>query len=114
LHTGVRARAAEAPREEEARGRLARAEAEADGRAAVDEEPELARADGAEEVDERRDVAARELAWAGRERCNVASTCVFRARAFRKKHPRFETVPRDDRSSKNQPKRVENGRDMSL
>ena len=31
-----------------------------------------------------------------------------------KKHPRFETVPRDDRSSKNQPKRVENGRDKSL
>jgi len=32
---------------------------------------------------------------------------VLRARAFREKHPRFETVPRDDRSSKNQPKRVE-------
>ena len=31
-----------------------------------------------------------------------------------KKHPRFETVPRDDRSSKNQPKRVENDRDMRL
>ena len=30
------------------------------------------------------------------------------------KHPRFETVPRDDRSSKDQPKRVENGRDMRL
>ena len=30
------------------------------------------------------------------------------------KHPCFETVPRDDRSSKNQPKRVETGRDMSL
>ena len=49
-----------------------------------------------------------------KERFNVASTLVFRARAFRKKHPRFETVPRDDRSSKNQPKRVENGRDRSL
>ncbi|KAK7232929.1 hypothetical protein SO694_0003625 [Aureococcus anophagefferens] len=39
---------------------------------------------------------------------------MFRARAFREKHSRFETTPRDDRSSKNQPKRVENGRDMSL
>ena len=39
--------------------------------------------------------------------------CFARAR-YRKTHPRFETVPRDDRSSKNQPKRVENGRDMSL
>ena len=28
---------------------------------------------------------------------------MFRARAFQKKHQRFETVPRDDRSSKNQP-----------
>ena len=39
---------------------------------------------------------------------------VFRARAFRKKHARFETVPRDHRSSKNQPKRAENGRERSL
>ena len=31
-----------------------------------------------------------------------------------KQHPRFETVPRDDRSSKNRPKRVENGRERSL
>ena len=36
-----------------------------------------------------------------------------RARCKRK-HPRFESAPRDDRSSKNKPKRVENGRDMSL
>ena len=36
------------------------------------------------------------------------------ARLFRKKHPRFEIVPRDDRPSKNQPKRVENGRARSL
>ena len=39
--------------------------------------------------------------------------CSARARS-ETKHPSFETVPRDDRSSKNQPKRVENGRDMSL
>ena len=35
---------------------------------------------------------------------------MFRARAFRKKHPRVESAPRDDRSSKNQPKRAENDR----
>ena len=29
-------------------------------------------------------------------------------------HPRFEFAPRDDRSSKNEPNRVENDRDMSL
>jgi hypothetical protein len=39
---------------------------------------------------------------------------VPRACAFQKKHPRFESAPRDDRSSKNQPKRVENDRDKSL
>ena len=39
---------------------------------------------------------------------------MFRARAFRKQYPRFESAPRDDRSSKSQPKRVENGRDRSL
>ena len=49
-----------------------------------------------------------------RRRFNVASTRVFRARAFRKPHPRFESAPRDDRSSKNQPKRAENERDRSL
>ena len=38
---------------------------------------------------------------------------VPRARVL-EKHPRFETVPRDDRSSKNQPKRVETGRARSL
>ena len=37
-----------------------------------------------------------------------------RARAFRKQHPCFESAPRDDRSSKNQPKRVETGRARSL
>ena len=52
--------------------------------------------------------------WAGKGWFNVASTWVFRARAFQKQHSRFETVPRDDHSSKNQPKRVENDRDMSL
>ena len=36
------------------------------------------------------------------------------ARAFRNQHPRFESAPRDDRSSKNQSKRVENGRERSL
>jgi hypothetical protein len=46
-----------------------------------------------------------------RRRFNVS---VPRARAFREKHPRVDTVPSDDRSSKNQPKRVENGRDRSL
>ena len=45
---------------------------------------------------------------------NVASTWT-RARAFRIiKHRRVETAPRDDRSSKNQPKRVEHGRGRSL
>ena len=39
--------------------------------------------------------------------------CSARARSG-KKHPRFETVPRDDRSSKNQPKRAETGRARSL
>ena len=39
---------------------------------------------------------------------------MFRARAFRKKHPRVESAPRDDRSSEFNYKRVENDRDMSL
>ena len=39
---------------------------------------------------------------------------VPRARVPKKTHPCFEAVPRDDRSSKNQPKRVKNGRDRSL
>ena len=39
--------------------------------------------------------------------------CAARARSG-KKRPRFEAVPRDDRSSKNQPKRVEHGRERSL
>ena len=37
-----------------------------------------------------------------------------RARARRKKHPRFESAPRDDRSSRNQPKRAETGRERRL
>ena len=45
---------------------------------------------------------------------DVASTWGFRARAFQKRHLRFEIVPRDDRSSKNQPKRGENDRARSL
>ena len=36
------------------------------------------------------------------------------ARSFRKKHPRFEGAPRDDRPSKNEPKRVETDRERSL
>ena len=39
---------------------------------------------------------------------------VFRARALWERHPRVERAPRDDRSSKNRPKRAENGRDRSL
>ena len=42
------------------------------------------------------------------------STRVCRARAFQNKRPRVETVPRDDRSSKNQPKRVDTDRPRSL
>ena len=38
---------------------------------------------------------------AGNECFKFASTRAFRARAFRKKHPRVESAPRDDRSSKN-------------
>ena len=54
------------------------------------------------------------VAWAGNGRFNVASTWAFRARAFQDQHACFETVPRDDQSSKNQPKRVETDRDRSL
>ena len=52
----------------------------------------------------------------GRERGDSTSLQrdFFRARAFREKHPRFETAPRDDRSSENQPKRAERGRERSL
>ena len=39
---------------------------------------------------------------------------MFSKRRPREKHPRFEFAPRDDRSSKNEPKRVENDRDTSL
>ena len=44
-------------------------------------------------------------AWAGPGSCNVG---VFRARAFEDQRLCVATVPRDDRSSKNQPKRVGN------
>ena len=53
-------------------------------------------------------------ARAGHGCFNVASTWVFSKQSPRGKHPRFEFVPRDDRSSKNEPNRVENDRDMSL
>ena len=64
--------------------------------------------------------AAAPLDWdavfvgAGTGGFEVASTRVFRARSFRKKHRRFESAPRDDRSSKNEPKRVDHGRERSL
>ena len=51
---------------------------------------------------------------AGNGGFNVASTWVFSKRFPKEKHPRFELAPRDDRSSKNEPKRVENDRDTSL
>mmetsp|Transcript_22159 Transcript_22159/g.72302 ORF Transcript_22159/g.72302 Transcript_22159/m.72302 type:complete len:140 (+) Transcript_22159:403-822(+) len=38
---------------------------------------------------------------AGQECFKFASTCVFRARLFQRKHPRVESAPRDDRPSKN-------------
>ena len=39
---------------------------------------------------------------------------VPRARVPQRKHPRVESAPRDDRSFKNEPKRVGNGRERSL
>ena len=39
---------------------------------------------------------------------------VFSKRFPKGKHPRFEFAPRDDRSSENEPNRVENDRDTSL
>ena len=39
---------------------------------------------------------------------------MFSKRFQRGKHPRFEFAPRDDRSSKNEPKRAENDRATSL
>ena len=53
---------------------------------------------------------------AGQEKGDSTSLqreCFARAR-FEIQHPRFESAPRDDRSSKNQPKRAENGRERSL
>ena len=53
---------------------------------------------------------------AGQEKGDSTSLqreCSARAR-FGNQHPRFESAPRDDRSSKNQPKRAENDRDRSL
>ena len=43
-------------------------------------------------------------------RCNVASTWVVRARAFRRQGPRVESAPSDDRPSKHEPNRAERGR----
>ena len=56
------------------------------------------------------------VSHSGREngRFKFASTRVFRARASRRTWPRVESAPRDDRSSPNQPKRVEIGRARSL
>ena len=51
---------------------------------------------------------------AGKECFDVASTWVISKQRPRGTHPRFEVAPRDDRSSKNEPKRVENDRDASL
>ena len=45
---------------------------------------------------------------------NCTSNGVFGDRMCQKKHPRFENLKRDDHSSKNQLKRVETDRDMSL
>ena len=49
----------------------------------------------------------------GSDSSSLQHECSARARSG-KKHPCFETVPRDDRSSKNQPKRVEHGRERRL
>ena len=51
---------------------------------------------------------------AGGKRFKVASTRIFRARSFPRKDPRVESAPRDDRPSKNEPKRMENDRARSL
>ena len=48
---------------------------------------------------------------AGTGSFDVASTWVFSKRCPRDKHPRLGFAPRDDRSSKNEPNRVENDRD---
>ena len=45
---------------------------------------------------------------------NCTSTGVFGDRMCQKKDPPFENLRRDDHSSKNEPKRVETDRDMSL
>ena len=48
---------------------------------------------------------------AGNGRFNVASKWVVSKHRPREKHSRFEFAPRDDRSSQNEPKRVETDRD---
>ena len=45
---------------------------------------------------------------------NVTSTRVFSDLWYQKKHSPYENLRRDDHPSKNEPKRVETGRDMSL
>ena len=45
---------------------------------------------------------------------NVTSTRVFSNRWYQKTHSPYENLRRDDHPSKNEPKRVETGRDMSL
>ena len=50
----------------------------------------------------------------GRTRVIQVRMSVPRARVPEKKHPRVESAPRDDRSSKNEPKRAETDRDTSL
>ena len=72
------------------------------------------RARGVERVGDEPRLVGLVDAWAAKGRFNVASTWLFRARAFEKQQSCFETVPRDDHSSKSQPKRVENDRDTSL
>ena len=55
-----------------------------------------------------------ESAWAAQGCFNVTSTRVFGDQFCQKKHSPYEYLKRDDHSSKNELKRVETGRDMSL
>ena len=54
------------------------------------------------------------LAWVGKGGFNVTSTRVFSDDFFQKKHSSFDTLKRDDHSSKNELKRVETDRDLGL
>ena len=60
------------------------------------------------------DALAVEAAWAAKGCFNVTSTRVFSDQFCQKKHLPDENLRRDDHSSKNELKRVETGRDMSL